>query len=217
LEKVKVLIIEDDELAASLMSEYLADCGFLAKAVYTVTDGLSFIKNDSYDILLLDLNLPDFSGFDLLKEIKNRYALPIIITSAYSETSTKVKAFNYGASDYIVKPIDFQELEARIWALLGRHSKINSDIKCDIFYVNGGNIYFKEKILDLTSIEFELLKTLIENRNQTITRKELSKSLSSISSHRSLDHHIKNIRIKLEKSKDKYLRTEYGLGYKLVF
>ncbi len=219
LKKTKILIIEDDEIVADLMSEYLVDCGFFADIVYTITDGLSYIKNNSYDMLLLDLNLPDFNGFDLLKEIKNHYSLPVIVISAYSEISKKVKAFNYGASDYMVKPIDFQELEVRIWALLGRHSKLGRSITRDVFQVNNGSIFFKEKMLNLTNIEFELLKALIKNKNKTISREELSKFLSHISSSRSLDYHIKNIRIKLGENKNKpqHLRTEYGLGYKLIF
>jgi DNA-binding response OmpR family regulator len=218
MEKINLLIIEDDELAASLMSDFLTECDFSVEVVHTVTDGLSYIKNRPYDVLLLDLNLPDFSGFDMLKEIKNHHSLPIIVISAYSETSTKVKAFNFGASDYIVKPVDFKELEARIWSLLGRHSQISINNKCEIFRIDNDNIYFKEEILKLTNTEFELLKILIQNRNKVIKREILSESLSSISSNRSLDYHIKNLRVKLKEGNNPtYLQTEYGIGYKLVY
>ena len=167
----------------------------------------------------MDLELPDFNGFELLTNIKNNFSLPIIITSAYSDTPTKVKAFKYGASDYLVKPIDLEELEARIWALLGRYSKIKTKSEKNIFEIKNSTITYKQKALNLTSIEFEILKTLIQNKNQTIKRENLSKSLSSISSHRSLDHHIKNIRIKIEDNGNKptFLKTEYGIGYRLVF
>ncbi len=213
----KILIVEDDELAASLVQDFLQDCGFSVDVVHTITDGVSYIKHSHYDILLLDLNLPDFSGFDLLKEIKNKFSLPIIVISAYNDIPTKVKAFKFGASDYIVKPIDFEELEVRIWSLLGRHSEIKTQET--IFEINNQTIFYKATALVLTSIESEILQNLIKNKNQTVSRDELTKSLSSISTHRSLDHHIKNIRLKLKDDGNKptILKTEYGVGYRLVF
>jgi len=195
MEKIKIMIIEDDELAASMMQDFLQDCGFLVEAYHTVSDGLSHIKYSNYDVLLLDLNLPDFSGIDLIKTIKNNYPLSIMVISAYSDTQTKVKAFKYGASDYMVKPVDFDELKVRIWSLLGSHSEIPLEKQKSIFELKDSNIFFKNNLLELTSIEYEILKSHILNKNNTLPRDELAKSLSSISPHRSLDHHIKNIQM----------------------
>jgi len=217
--EIKILIIEDDELAASFMQDFLEDCNFKVEVVHTVTDGISYIKQNDYDILLLDLNLPDYSGFDLLSNIKNSFSLPIIVISAHSDTPTKVKAFKYGASDYLTKPVDLEELEARIWSLAGRNSEIKTLSEKNIFQIKNSSIIFKQNILDLTSIEFQILEVLIKNKNQTIKRDDLAKSLSRISSHRSLDHHIKNIRIKIQDNGNKptLLKTEYAVGYRLVF
>ncbi len=214
-----ILIIEDDEIAASWLQDYLEACSFVVDCAHTVTDGLSCIQKNDYQVLLLDLNLPDFTGFDLLKRIKNSVALPVIIISAYSDTQTKVKAFKYGASDYMVKPIDLEELEARIWALTGRYSTIKSSNEKNIFEIKNNLIRFNQETLDLTNLEFELLSTLIQNRRQTITREVLVESLSSISSHRSLDQHIRNIRKKIgdDGNHPTYLKTEYGVGYRLSF
>jgi len=167
--------------------------------------------------MILDMNLPDFSGFELLKNIKNRISLPIIITSAYSDTKSKVLAFKYGASDYMVKPLDLEELEARIWVQLGKNSEIKSSQEKKIFEQKDVNIFFKEKLLDLTTIEFEILTQLIQKKNQTVSREDLISSLSSLSSHRSLDNHIKNIRKKIGDNGNHavYIKTEYGIGYKL--
>ncbi len=219
MNNIKVLIVEDDEVAAGWMQDFLEECTFSVVSVHTITDALSQINQNDFQILLLDLNLPDFSGFELLKNLKNSVALPVIVISAYSNTEKKVKAFKYGASDYMVKPIDFEELEARIWALMGRHSDIKTPDEKNMFEIKNSCIYFKQEILDLTSLEFELLSLLIQNKYQTISRETLAKSLSSISSHRSLDHHIKNIRKKIgdDGSQSTYLKTEYGVGYKLVF
>jgi len=218
LEKIRLLIIEDDDLTSSLLYEYLIDSDFSVDVVDTITNGISYIKQYNYALVLLDLNLPDFSGFELLKSMKNTISLPIIVTSAYNDTKTKVKAFKYGASDYMVKPIDLEELEARIWSLLGRYSEIKITNENSIFEIKEHKVFFQQTQLDLTTTELDILKILINNKNQTVSRDNLAESLSSISSIRSLDHHIKNIRKKIgdNGSHPKYLKTEYGLGYKLV-
>ncbi len=218
MQSVNILIVEDDELTSELISDFLRDNGFNVSTVFTATDGASYIKNNPCDLVLLDINLPDFNGFEVLKNIKNYSSLPIIIISAYNDTKTKVMAFKYGASDYMVKPVDLEELEARIWVHLSKNSKIKLEEEKNIFEIKDSYILFKKKKLDLTTIEFDILSLLIENKNRTITREELVSSLSSISSHRSLDNHIKNIRKKIgdNGSRAKYLKTEYGVGYRLV-
>jgi len=218
LNKINVLIVEDDELACELISNYLTDCGFGVTAVFTATDGISYVNQSEYDVLLLDINLPDFNGYEVLKAIKDTVSIPTIVLSAYSDTKSKILAFRYGANDYMVKPIDMEELEARIWVQLSRNSSIQTEKEESTFVIDNFNIYFNGKMLDLTSIEFKILSMLIKHKNQTIERKTLVELLSTLSSNRSLDNHIKNIRKKLGDNgkKDKHLRTEYGLGYKLV-
>ncbi|MCD6172934.1 MAG: response regulator transcription factor, partial [Sulfurimonas sp.] len=220
MKNTKILIVEDDETASYLMKSFLEDCDFLVDTVLTVTDGIAHLKNNNYNLLLLDLNLPDFSGFDLLSSIANSVAVPTIVTSAYNDTKTKVKAFKYGANDYITKPIDFLELEARIWALLSRKDNINlvPTEEDTIFKIDSNNIYFKDEVLQLTALEFDILSYFINNIGQVISREQLTNSITSVKSHRLLDNHIKNIRKKIEvaSSKPVYLKTEYGLGYKLT-
>jgi DNA-binding response OmpR family regulator len=218
MKNIHVLIIEDDRPTRELLSNYLTDCGFDVRAVFTATDGISYLGQSHYDILLLDLNLPDFNGFEVLKNIKDNHPIPTIVLSAYSDTKSKILAFRYGANDYMAKPIDTEELEARIWVQLSRHNTIKEEPKEKVFEVDNFNIYFNGEMLDLTSIEFKILSMLIKNLNQTVNRKTLLSLLSSLSSNRSLDNHIKNIRKKLgdTNKKTKHLRTEYGVGYKLV-
>ena len=219
MQLTKILLVEDDELASEIISTFLTDCGFKVTSVFTVTDGIAYVKNGSYDLLILDINLPDFTGYELLKNIKNILSLPIIVTSAYSDTKSKIMAFKYGASDYMVKPLDLEELEARIWVQLSKHSEIKTHTEKKIFEIEEDTILFKQKILNLTSIEFDILSTLIKHKNQTIKREDLVASLSSLSSNRSLDNHIKNIRKKIgdDGNKANYLKTEYGLGYRLTY
>jgi len=218
MKDTKILIVEDDETASYLMKSFLEDCDFVVDTVYTITDGITYLKNNNYNLLLLDLNLPDFSGFDLLSSIANSVAIPTIVISAYNDTKTKVKAFKYGANDYLTKPIDFIELEARIWALLSRKNNIKLAPAEEevIFKIDSHKIYFKNEVLLLTALEFDIFSYFINHKGQIISREQLTNSISSVKSHRLLDNHIKNIRKKIEvdNSKPFYLKTEYGLGYR---
>ena len=210
----KLLLIEDDELTSELMSKYLIENNFLVDVVFTATDGISHINTNNYDLILLDINLPDFNGFELLKSIKHNISMPVIVISAFNDKQSKLQAFKYGASDYMIKPIDLDELEARVWVHISKNSKINILSNKDLFFIQKDNIYFNNIALTLTNIEFDILSLLINNKNSIISRDSLTELLSCISTNRSLDNHIKNIRIKLNKiDKNKYLQTKYGLGY----
>jgi DNA-binding response OmpR family regulator len=218
LEDIKILLVEDDEQASEFICDFLSDAGFDVYPVFTATDGVANLKNNDFKLLLLDINLLDFNGYELLKNIKSYVSIPIVVTSAHSDTKSKLLAFKYGASDYMVKPLDLDELEARIWIQLGKNSEIATNNSKEIFEIKKSMIYFKGEAINLTTIEFEILSLLIKNKNNTISRDELVNALSSISSHRSLDNHIKNIRKKLgdNGSNSIYLKTEYGVGYKLI-
>ena len=217
MQKVKILLIEDDELASELIYNFLIDCDFEVTPVFTATDGIAHLRNNPIDIVLLDINLPDFNGFEVLKNIRLHSTVPIIVTSAYSETKSKLFAFKYGADDYMVKPIDLEELEARIWIQLSKNTQIKKEEKKELLSLQGDTFYFQNEVLDLTSIEFTILKILFENTNHIVSREHLMETLSSISSNRALDNHIKNIRKKIgdNGSKPKYIKTEYGVGYSL--
>jgi len=217
MRKIKILLIEDDEDTSALICEYLEENGFEMTAVFTASDGLSYLNSNTFDLLILDLNLPDFDGYEILKNIKNRIAVPVIVVSAYSDTNTKLTAFRYGASDYMVKPLVLEELEARIWVHTGRNRGIDVVKEKKIFDIRDDTIVFKGKALDLTSTEYKILSMLVKHMHTTVSREKLMHSVSAISSHRSLDNHIKNIRKKIEENgnRPKYLKTEYGVGYKL--
>ena len=217
MEKLKILIVEDDETASYIIESSLYDAGFDVKSVTTVTEGLSYLQIAKYNLLILDLNLPDFNGFDLLSNKK--IDIPTIIVSAYSDTKTKVKAFRYGADDYLSKPIDIEELEARIWALLRRNkSIIVNDKPEELFEIRNNYIFMMNKEIMLTSLEFNILSYFINNKNKLISRDKLLDNISSKLSHRLLDNHISNIRKKIEPNNKKpiYLKTEYGMGYKFI-
>lgn len=217
--KNRILVIEDDNETALWTKEFLEESGFDVTHFSTVTDAVSNVTFNKYDLILLDLNLPDYDGFELMKFInKNKISIPAIVISAYNDIKTKLQAFKYGASDYMTKPIDLEELEARIWVHLNKSSNFSFDKKIDIFKKKDSTIMFNEKALKLTKIEFDILSILLGNKNRLISREELAKQLSSKANERSLDYHIRNLRKKIgdDGSNPQYLVTEYGMGYKLI-
>lgn len=215
--KNKILLVEDDTDVILWIESYLEEFGFEVTSLDTVTDAISHIKQQHYDLVILDINLPDFLGYEVLKYIKeNNLSLPVIIVSAYSDKKNKLHAFKLGANDYMVKPLDLEELEARIEVHL--RTKKEEETFLETFYIENNQILFKNEALKLTKIEYEIFKNLIENKNSVIQREILCESLSSISSVRSLDYHIRNIRKKINDNilNPQYLITEYGVGYKLI-
>ncbi len=220
MEKIRILSVEDDFTTAKYLTEFLETHGFEVSHTDTTTSALSYLRLERFDMILLDLSLPDFDGFELLREHAAQ-TIPIIVISAYSDTATKIRAFRYGAIDYLVKPIDLLELEARIWAHLGRQGKLSGPQESTSahFYLEDGQIFCKGKPLNLTQIEAEIFTYLIKNRNRTVSRERLTEALSAMSSHRTLDYHIKNIRTKIGDTRKppRYLKTEYGIGYRLEF
>lgn len=219
--KYSVLLVEDDESTALLVKHFLEECDFRVDISNSVTMAISNIKFEKYSVILLDINLPDFDGFEILKFLnKNKINIPAIVISAYSNKDLKLQAFKLGANDYMVKPIDPEELEARIWVQLKNSTCIIESIDKKLFELQDNSILFDNKNLKLTKIEFDILKLLIKNRNRIVQRYELHEFLSSsITSDRSLDYHIKNIRVKIGEptANPKHLITEYGVGYKLIF
>ena len=218
--KIKVLLIEDDYDAATQVVQYLENVGFELDISETAVDGLFKLSAQHYDLLLLDLSLPDFSGFEVIKQINNRTNIPIIVLSSHSGLEDKVQAFRFGVDDYLCKPFMLEELEVRMWAILRRCSMIKLEFNQNNLAIDYNNqiILLNQKPLSLTAIEYKILSFLIENKNRVVYRNVLAIHLSSLSSPQSLNYHIQNIRKKLgdNPKKPRYIMTEYGTGYRLV-
>ena len=219
--KYNILLIEDDDITAMLIKNFLEESNFKIEIANTVTTAISNMKFERYSLILLDISLPDFNGFEVLKYInRNNTNIPVIIISALDDKNSKLEAFKLGANDYMVKPIIIEELEARIWVQLKNISSFMEEINDNkTFQLKNNSIIFGKESLKLTKIEYKILKYLIENKNSVVQREHLLKFLSSNSlSDRSLDYHIKNIRIKIEEDRanPKYLITDYGVGYRMI-
>jgi len=224
---ISVLMIEDDVELAQILTEYLA--GFQIK-VDTIEDpflALSHLRLHSYDLVILDLTLPGMDGLEVCKEILEKHNLPVIISSARSDITDKVAALQMGADDYLPKPYDPRELEARIHTVLRRRQAVEVEQKIDqspkdlILERDKQSIVFKNELLDLTQAEFGILAYLIEKAGYVISRQELIDNISVIneeSSNKSIDVMVGRIRSKMGDSakNPEYIKAIRGVGYKLI-
>jgi len=224
---ISVLMIEDDVELAQILTEYLA--GFQIK-VDTIEDpflALSHLRLHSYDLVILDLTLPGMDGLEVCKEILEKHNLPVIISSARSDITDKVAALQMGADDYLPKPYDPRELEARIHTVLRRRQAVEVEQKVDqspkdlILERDKQSIVFKNELLDLTQAEFGILAYLIEKAGYVISRQELIDNISVIneeSSNKSIDVMVGRIRSKMGDSakNPEYIKAIRGVGYKLI-
>ena len=216
---INVLMIEDDPEFAELLSEYLAQFDIKITNFEDPYLGLSAgVKK--YDLMILDLTLPGMDGLEVCEEVVRKYDLPVIISSARSDISDKVKSFELGAYDYLPKPYDPKEMYARIMSILNRLEKgesKNASLPKSDFEIKGDTIYFKQEALSLTPAEFEVLSLLVKNQGITQSREQIintSATMSIDSQGKSLDVIISKIRTKL--GDNKKIQAVRGVGYKLV-
>lgn len=223
-----ILMIEDDTELADLLKEYLSQFNMKVTNFESPIKGLEALKKSKYDLLILDLSLPDIDGIDVCKKItKNAIDIPIIISSARSDYSDKVLALELAADDYLAKPYNPRELVARIQALLRRvkkqkEHKEQKNIKSD-FYLDENEmiIMYKNNILNLTSAEYEVLALFLKNKNRVLTRDfilENTKTMDYESIDRSVDVIVGRIRKKIDDDpkEPRYIKSIRGIGYKFV-
>jgi len=216
---INILMIEDDPEFAELLSEYLSQFDIKITNFEDPFLGLSAgVKK--YDLMILDLTLPGMDGLEVCEEVVRKYDLPVIISSARSDISDKVKSFELGAYDYLPKPYDPKEMYARIMSILNRVSRDkehkNALPKSD-FEIRGDTIYFKGQALSLTPAEFEVLSLLVKHQGITQSREQIintSATMSIDSQGKSLDVIISKIRTKI--GDNKRIQAVRGVGYKLV-
>ncbi len=221
---MKVLIIEDEADLLSTMDVYLKAGGFLCEHAFTFAEAVLKISFYDYDCILVDLNLPDGNGLDIIKKIREKKkSTGVIIVSAMADLETRVKGLETGADDYIVKPFHLAELSARIKSVIRR---VNFDGSNSItvgelrIFPDEVKVFAKEELLDLTKTEFDLLLFLISNQNRVIAKETIAEHIwgDYIDMADSFDfvyNHIKNLRRKIKTHvEDEYIKTVYGIGYK---
>ncbi len=223
--KQKILIVDDDNNIAELISLYLTKECFETRIV---NDGEQALKEFSVfqpDLILLDLMLPGIDGYQVCREIRHTSDVPIIMLSAKGETFDKVLGLELGADDYIVKPFDTKEVVARIKAIARRVSAAPAEtevreVRYDKLSVNMTRYELRVngKVVDTPPKELELLFYLASNPNRVYTRDQLLDEVWGFEYYgdsRTIDVHIKRLREKLEGVSDKWsLKTVWGVGYK---
>lgn len=222
----RILMIEDDLELAEILKEFLER---FEDEVVVIDDpfiALSTLNVESFDLVILDLTLPGMDGLELLKKLREHKNIPVIISSARSDVSDKVTGLELGADDYMPKPFNPRELEARIKAILRRKSIVekseegqkSSDIILDEAQ---REIIFKNEFLKLTNAEYEILAYLIQNKNRPIDRDEILESVSALSEDsnpKTIDVIIGRIRGKLGENTrtPRYILSVRGIGYKFI-
>lgn len=224
----KILIIEDELAIAELEKDYLELSGFSVDIEASGDTGAKRALAEDYDLIILDLMLPNMDGFEICKKIREEKNIPVIMVSAKKDDIDKIRGLGLGADDYMTKPFSPSELVARVKAHLARYERLIGSgmkeneviqirgIKIDKtarrVYVNG-----EEKIF--TTKEFDLLTFLAQNPNHVFTKEELFQEIwdmESIGDIATVTVHIKKIREKIEinTSKPQYIETIWGVGYR---
>lgn len=217
-----VLLVEDNETIVMGLKYSLEQESFNVLTAKNVLEGKTKIKNETIDIVLLDVSLPDGNGFELCKDIKQNQDIPVIFLTAQDEETSVVLGLDLGADDYIVKPFRTKELISRINSVLRRYGKSveNSNviqyknIKID---VNSAKVYKNNEEIIFTSLEYKILLLLFSNQNKLITRENLLEKIWDIAGNfvndNTLTVYIKRIREKL--GDETIIKTVRGLGYRV--
>ena len=214
----KILIVDDEENIRKVIREYLEFEGFLCFEASNGEEAIKMFKENSYDLIVLDIMMPKIDGFTVAKEIRKKQSVPIIMLSARSEEYDKLYGFDVGIDDYVTKPFSPKELVARIKANLKRNTIMNEEIsylglKIDTL---GHNVYVDNKKINLTNKEYELLLYLIKNKNIVLTREQILNNvwnMDYLGEERTIDTHIKTLRNLLGPYKN-LIVTVRGVGYK---
>lgn len=218
---INLLIVEDDKSLRRLMEVFLKKNGFEVFSAENGEKAIEMFNKSHIDLVLCDIMMPKVNGYELVKELRGfNYDLPIIMITAKESLQDKKKGFLVGADDYMVKPIDLDELLLRINALL-RRAKISNEHKLVIGNVvlnyDSLTVIREDKIIELTKKEFYLLFKLLSYPKQIFTRHQLMEEIWGMdieSDERTVDVHIKRIREKLSDFDEFKIITVRGLGYK---
>lgn len=222
----KILVVDDEKLIVKGIRFSLEQDGMEVDCAYDGEEALEFARNNSYDMILLDVMLPKMSGFEVCQQIREFSNTPIVMLTAKGEDMDKILGLEYGADDYITKPFNILEVKARIKAIMRRTTRKseekssarvieNRDMKLDC---DGRRVYIKNREVNLTAKEFEVLELLIKNPNKVYGREDLLKIVWGSDypgDVRTVDVHIRRLREKIEEkpSEPMYVHTKWGVGY----
>ena len=224
----KILIIEDEEAIADLEKDYLELSGFEVEIANRGDVGLEKALNEDYDLIILDLMLPEVDGFDICRQVRQEKNIPIIMVSAKKDDIDKIRGLGLGVDDYVTKPFSPSELVARVKAHISRYERLigSTALQNDVIEIRGlkidktdRRVYVDGEEKVFTNKEFDLLTFLASNPNKVFSKDELFNkiwNMESIGDIATVTVHIKKIREKIEfdTSKPQYIETVWGVGYR---
>ena len=221
----KILVVDDEKRIVEILKGYLEREGYQVITAYDGRAALDLARSNIPDLIILDLMLPEVSGWDVCRELRRTSDVPVIMLTARDDTTDKIIGLELGADDYVTKPFDPKEVISRVRAVL-RRSEGKAIVKA---VLNVGDIIIDtekrivrrgDSNIALTPIEFEIIRVLAENPGRVYSRMQLLDRVQGDAYEgyeRTIDSHIKNLRRKLEIDPEhpKYVITVYGVGYKL--
>ncbi len=220
---MNIFLLEDDSAIGIALTYSLENEGYKVTLAKSVANANEIIENESFSLYILDLTLPDGSGYDVCKKIKVQGDYPVIFLTAFDDEANVVMGFDLGADDYISKPFRLKELLARIKSVLHRYSKESADNTVVIqnikINMNEAKIYKNGEEIVLTAMEYRLLLTLLNNRGVVLTRNKLLENLWDIEgdfvNDNTLTVYIKRLRNKIEENpaEPEIIKTKRGMGY----
>lgn len=226
--KKRILIIEDEVSIAELQRDYLEISGYDVVIEKTGDKGLGRALKEDYDLMILDLMLPNIDGFEICRKVRDIKNTPILMVSARKEDIDKIRGLGLGADDYITKPFSPSELVARVAAHISRYERLvgSNEKKSKTITVrnlvidkDSRRVWVEGKEISFTGKEFDLLLFMAENPNRVFSRDELFENIwrmDALGDVSTVTVHIKKIRekIELDSSKPQYIETIWGIGYR---
>ena len=222
----RVLVVDDEKLIVKGIRFSLEQDGMDVDCAYDGEEALELAKSNAYDMILLDVMLPKMTGFEVCQQIREFSNTPIVMLTAKGEDMDKILGLEYGADDYITKPFNILEVKARIKAIMRRTGKKNDDRDAEKIIENrdmrldcdGRRVYIKNREVNLTAKEFEVLELLMKNPNKVYSRENLLNIIWGSDypgDVRTVDVHIRRLREKIEStpSEPVYVHTKWGVGY----
>ncbi len=222
----KVLVVDDEKLIVKGIKFSLEQDNMEVDAAYDGRQALEMARQNDYDIILLDVMLPELNGFEVCQMLREESDVPIIMLTAKGDDMDKILGLEYGADDYITKPFNILEVKARIKAIIRRTKKraekepaprtiVSGDMKIEL---DSRRVFIGEKEVNLTAKEFDLLELLITNPNKVFNRENLLDLVWGFDypgDVRTVDVHVRRLREKIEAnpSEPKYIHTKWGVGY----
>lgn len=225
MNNVRILIAEDEKKIADSLKQGLEENGFEAQVAYDGDIGLKLFRNENFDLVILDINLPGINGYDLCKAIRNiNPGVPIVMLTAMNAVEDKIEGFDAGADDYIIKPFDFRELLVRLRALLKRsHTTVATGTMLQagdlVMNLDSKEVTRNNQLISLTAKEFQLLEYLLRNKNRVLSRADIALNVWEIdfdTRTNVIDVYVNYLRKKIDKEfEEPLIHTQVGMGYVL--